>query len=96
MSLSREALAQWMWQHYGDPSDTWEGLNETSRGIYLDDADDLALQFKLPLDTSTPNVTRCRCGHPVGDHRNGTDACYGQAPTPRGMQPCKCKKAVAA
>lgn len=95
MSLSRDAVAQWLWERYGDPSEPWESLDEDAQESGRKDADDLALRFKLPLDASGPGVTRCQCGHPVGEHRNGEDACRGQASSSRGMAACKCQKATA-
>jgi len=95
MSLSRESVAHWMWQHFGDLSESWESLSEANREYWDTNADDFAQQFKLPLDADGPGITRCRCGHPVGEHREGENACRGKSPTPRGMAECKCRKAVA-
>jgi len=97
MSLSRDALARWLWQRFGDLSEEWNvppGVRaaRVDEQYWLDAADELALQFNLPLDADGPGITRCTCGHPVGNHRNGNGACRDKALTPRGMENCKCEQ----
>ena len=96
MALSRDALAEWLWHYCGvftpeNVDDEWGIVDDESRKEWLDRADALALQFRLPLDSDGAGITRCTCGHPVGNHRNGNGACRDKALTLRGTDNCKCQ-----